>query len=64
MEWADIDMALDAFVLGNHQTLFAKSMLCPRIAVGNLVSIFLLCICFSPFNPLSLLASPSILVYR
>ena len=38
MEWADIDMALDAFVLGNHQTLFAKSMLCPRIAVGNLVS--------------------------
>lgn len=25
MEWGDIDHALDAFVLGNHHTLFAKS---------------------------------------
>ena len=25
MEWGDVDLALDAFVLGNHHTLFAKS---------------------------------------
>lgn len=25
MEWSDVDLALEAFVLGNHHTLFAKS---------------------------------------
>ena len=25
MEWGDVDLALEAFVLGNHHTLFAKS---------------------------------------
>ena len=30
MEWGDIDAALDAFVLGNHHTLFAKSGLCTK----------------------------------
>jgi hypothetical protein len=29
MEWGDVDLALEAFVLGNHHTLFAKTCTVP-----------------------------------
>ena len=38
MEWGDIEIALEAFILGNHQTVQSQSMLSMLLLLWNLVS--------------------------